>query len=256
MPYEYPMPSINLKDLSAPFPAEDVEWRLQQSGEKNGRPWAKCLAYITNRAIMQRLDDVCGPENWRNEYKEGPSGGLLCGISVYVTRENGTSEWVTKWDGAENTDIEAVKGGLSGAMKRAAVQFGIGRYLYNLEEGWAKVHDGGRFSAKAKTGGYFKWDPPQLPAWALPDANGGKPAPAARQPAPAHEAAEDAHKAVLDEIETLLKELDSVSPQNATRARTRVEAIRSEINGNVGKAEEVAVGLRSVLATIKQKRAA
>ena len=44
-----------------------------------------------------------------------------------------------KWDAAENTQVEAVKGGRSGAMKRAAVQWGIGRYLYNLEEGFAQT---------------------------------------------------------------------------------------------------------------------
>jgi hypothetical protein len=76
---------------------------------------------------------------------------------------------VTKWDGAENTDIEAVKGGLSGAMKRAAVQWGIGRYLYDLDEGWANIHDRGRHSAKDKNNKWFKWDPPELPPWALPN---------------------------------------------------------------------------------------
>src|SRR5690606_38042070 len=81
-------------------------------------------------------------------------------------------EWVTKWDGAENTEKEAVKGGLSGAMKRAAVQWGIGRYLYQLEEGWANVHEGGQYSAQTKDKKWFRWDPPALPAWALPDGVG------------------------------------------------------------------------------------
>jgi len=123
----------------------------------------KVLAYVTNRAIMDRLDEVAGPGNWKNEFREGPGGGVLCGISIRLA-----GEWITKWDGAENTDIEGVKGGLSGAMKRAAVQWGIGRYLYNLDEGWANIHDGGQFSARSKDGKWFKWDPPMLPDWALP----------------------------------------------------------------------------------------
>ena len=154
---------MDLKDFYVPFPAEDVEWRVQQAGEKNDRVWAMVLAYITNRAIMERLDEVCGQENWRNEYKEGPQGGVLCGISIKVKEE-----WVTKWDGAENTNIEQVKGGLSDAMKRAGYQWGIGRYLYKLESTFAKVHSGGKRSGKCankKTGKdiWFKWDPPQLP---------------------------------------------------------------------------------------------
>ena len=163
---------MTLKDLSKPFKEADIEWRIQSSGEKNGKPWARVLAYITNRAIMDRLDEVCGPENWKNEYKDAPGGGILCGLSI----RSGVVEWVTKWDGAEQTDIEAVKGGLSGAMKRAGVHWGIGRYLYDLEAGFANIHGKGRYSDKDKKGNYFKWDPPKLPSWALPDgASASKP---------------------------------------------------------------------------------
>ena len=153
---------MNLKRLAEPFPERDVEWRIGQVGKNGKGPWAKVLAYISNRAVQQRLDDVCGPENWQNEYKPGPSGGVVCGLSI---RCNG--EWVTKWDGAENTDIESIKGGLSDSMKRAAVQWGIGRYLYDLEEGWADINENGSHYTKD-----FRWDPPRLPSWALPGANG------------------------------------------------------------------------------------
>ena len=119
---------MNLKDLAEPFAPHDIEWRIGRAGEKNDKVWATCLAYVTNRAIMQRLDDVCGPGNWRNEIKEWTTGspGVLSGISIRVGTADG-SEWVTKWDGAEQTDIESVKGGFSNAMKRAAVLWGIGR---------------------------------------------------------------------------------------------------------------------------------
>lgn len=162
---------IDLRKLHAPFPSYDVEWRIAQSGKSSdGGYWAKVLAYITNRAIMQRLDEVVGPENWKNEYKDAPLGkGVLCGLSIRI---NG--EWVTKWDGADPTDIEAVKGGLSDAMKRAGVQWGIGRYLYNLDEGFAvtraKQESGFRF-AKSKEGTFY-WSPPTLPSWALPGGSG------------------------------------------------------------------------------------
>lgn len=157
------MADMDFRALQDYFEAEEIEWRLQQAGEKNGRVWAICVPYVTNRAIMQRLDDTVGPGNWRNEFKPGPGGGVLCGISVRVD-----GEWVTKWDGAENTDIEGVKGGLSGAMKRAAVQWGVGRYLYALEESFANVGENGKLRGKTKDGKSFRWDPPQLPAWALP----------------------------------------------------------------------------------------
>lgn len=158
---------MNLKLLQENFHPNDIEWRLQSCGKKNGKFWGMCLAYVTNRAIQNRLDEVCGAENWKNEYSKAPDGGVLCGISIKCG--DGTKEWVTKYDGAENTDIEQVKGGLSGAMKRAAVQWGIGRYLYNLPATFAVINDGGRYRGKTKENEYFKWNPPSLPSWALPN---------------------------------------------------------------------------------------
>ena len=159
---------MDLRRLADPFPAGDLEWRIQSCGKKGDRIWALVLAYVDNRAIMDRLDEVCGPENWKNEFRPGPDGGIVCGLSIRIVREGGVAEWVTKWDGAENTDVAAVKGGLSGAMKRAGAQWSIGRFLYNLGESFANVHPEGAYRGKTKDGDTFKWDPPQLPAWALP----------------------------------------------------------------------------------------
>ena len=161
----------DISKLKAPFPPSDVSWRIGQAGENNRGIWAKVLAYLTNRAIMDRLDEVVGAENWRNEFQPGPQGGVICGLSLRIN-----NEWITKWDGAENSDIEAVKGGLSDSMKRAAVQWGIGRYLYDLGESWATISENGAHYAncKIKKDGQdkwinFKWDHPKLPAWALPN---------------------------------------------------------------------------------------
>lgn len=116
---------------------------------------------------------MCGPGNWKNEYIPWEIGtpGVLCGISIYVPRNpeaGGYNEWVTKWDGAEQTDIEAMKGGLSAAMKRAAVQWGIGRYLYDLEAEFGLISENGKYRGTTKDGTHFRWDPPALPVWATP----------------------------------------------------------------------------------------
>jgi hypothetical protein len=164
---------VNLDELKKPFSADDIEWRVQRSGLKDGKPWAMVLAYVTNRAIQDRLDDVCGPENWKNEFVPAPDGGVLCGISILVG-----DKWVTKWDGAPNTNFEAVKGGLSGAMKRAAVQWGIGRYLYRLEATFANIAPDGIYRDKVDDNGkpiWFRWNPPVLPKWALPTESATKP---------------------------------------------------------------------------------
>jgi hypothetical protein len=163
---------------------------------KNNKPWMQVLAYVTNRAIMDRLDAVCGPSGWRNEYREVASGntkGWLCGISILCPRTTDYSEWITKWDGAEETDIESLKGGLSSSMKRTAVQWGIGRYLYNLEGGFANIHTDRQEGAIWQKGGKtqkgdeypsFYWTPPTLPAWALPRAKKSD-LPQSATPAPA-----------------------------------------------------------------------
>lgn len=164
---------MDLKELGKPFPASDIEWRVQRSGVKNGKPWAMVLAYVTNRAILERLDKVCGHAGWQNKFIPGPTGGVLCGISIKCG-----SEWITKWDGADNTEVEAIKGGLSSAMKRAGSQWDIGRYLYNLEATFANVVDKGsnRGVAKDPDGKRvsFQWNDPQLPKWALPEGEAPK----------------------------------------------------------------------------------
>jgi len=133
------MSSINLSQLRALFPDRDISWRPIVYTRDRRR--ALVLAYVSNRAIMDRLDAVCGPANWRNTFQRGPDGGVICGISIRVD-----GDWVTKWDGAENTSIESVKGGLSASMRRAAVQWGIGRYLYRLPRVWVPVDERGRIA--------------------------------------------------------------------------------------------------------------
>lgn len=138
------MKAADISRLAEPFAPSDVEWKPGATTRDKSKGLA--MAYLTSRAVQQRFDDVCGPADWRNEFREGPGGGVLCGISVRVDREDGTSEWVTKWDGADNSQVEAVKGGLSGATKRAAVQWGVGRYLYDLPATWVRLDDRGRFA--------------------------------------------------------------------------------------------------------------
>lgn len=159
------------EQLQKPFEARDIEWRIGRSGQKkDGGCWAMALAYLNNRAIQNRLDEVMGPSNWKNEFREfkvGDSVGVLCGLSLKMD-----GEWVTKWDGAGSTEFEPFKGGLSDSQKRAAVQFGIGRYLYNLDETFVECSEKkgqGQWNyAKTKEGVVFYWKTPELPSWALP----------------------------------------------------------------------------------------
>ena len=131
-------------ELAKPFAAEDLEWRLQKTFEAQGRMTGIAVPYVTNRAIQNRLDSVVGPENWYNDFKPWHAAGKkeaqICGISIYFEGRG----FITKWDGAEDSDVEPIKGGLSDSMKRAAVQWGIGRVLYNMDTVFVDVEQRGK----------------------------------------------------------------------------------------------------------------
>lgn len=138
--------------LSEPFAASDVEWRITKTRNQNSEGLA--VAFIDGRAVQNRLDDVVGPFFWRTRFipwhqyvpkpakyeqvdtPKAPVSSQLCGLSIYH-EERG--EWIEKIDGAENTDIETIKGGISDSFKRAAVLWGIGRYLYDIPAVWTAL---------------------------------------------------------------------------------------------------------------------
>lgn len=136
---------IDFQALAAPFPPDAVSWRVGTSNKKKrqketGDNFAKAtkgiaLAYLDARDVMGRLDDVCGPGGWQNRYSH-TAGKTVCDIGIKVD-----DEWVWKADGAGDSDIEAEKGALSDAFKRAAVRWGIGRYLYAVSSPWCDLDE-------------------------------------------------------------------------------------------------------------------
>lgn len=138
------MTETQKQQLLLPFPASDIEWRTAYNSGDKTKGFA--VPFVDSRAIQERLDKIFGPENWQNEFAvapsaEGTSSAYVCTISVYSPERN---EWIKKSDGAGATDIEPVKGGLSGALKRAASVLGIGRYLYDLEGLWVEIEQRGK----------------------------------------------------------------------------------------------------------------
>lgn len=132
--------------LALPFSPERVSWRVGSTREKDNNKYGLALAYIDARDVMQRLDEVIGPQNWQDRY-EVHGGKTICYLSLRQTIKtpNGYSdEWVTKADAAGDTAVEAEKGAVSDAFKRAAVKWGIGRYLYDLDSPWVEVEAAGK----------------------------------------------------------------------------------------------------------------
>lgn len=162
-----------MNKLRAPFAADRIEWRVGSCGEKSdGSIWARCLAYIDNRAAMERLDEVYGM-NWSHSEEFKQIGGqAVCTVTITIeSRTEGVALFpyrsVTGSCCVEaNGDIDPFKSAASGAMKRAVVNLGIGRYLYDLPEAWAVIDAKGKYDGKTKQGNRFRWNPPQLPGWA------------------------------------------------------------------------------------------
>lgn len=168
--------SIDWQALAAPFPPAAIEWRVGQRSKAGDK--ATVLAYLTSRAVMDRLDEVVGPARWRDSYTPltdtaGKVHGFMCTLELEV--EAGV--WVGRTDVSDTTDIEALKGGVSGALKRAAVKWGIGRYLYGLDSRYLPIVEG--YPPRGSHGIYCPMGagrtpghiiPPALPAWALPAA--------------------------------------------------------------------------------------
>lgn len=120
--------SDDIKLLFAEFPKEAISWRAQTLTKDGAK--AMALAYIDARDVMDRLDSVIGADAWQDRYEfSGPR--TICYLSIKID-----GEWVTKADGAGDTAVEAEKGAISDAFKRAAVKWGIGRYLYDLDAPW------------------------------------------------------------------------------------------------------------------------
>jgi hypothetical protein len=151
--------------LAAPFDETEVKFKPQ--AVKGNR--ALALAYVDVRAIMDRLDNVLGVENWQDRYQLLPDNSVMCQLRLRIG-----DRWITKSDvggPSEQPDGgDRLKAAFSDALKRAAVKFGIGRYLYRLPQQWADYDPQKRQFAS----------PPRLPDWAS--------AKAAKAPRPTREA--------------------------------------------------------------------
>jgi hypothetical protein len=162
-----------MERLGAPFPAEAIHWKPQKVSFQGNR--ALAVPYLDAREVAQRLDEVVGPLGWQVVHQT-LGDQLVTGIGI---RDPATGCWAWKWDsgfvgrregedegeagGADarrrsEDEEKSRKGTLSDGLKRAAVLWGIGRYLYRLSKVWV-AYDG-----KAKT----LMETPHLPAWALP----------------------------------------------------------------------------------------
>jgi len=106
--------------LAAPFEPEEVKLRTQAGRQ---------LHYVTARTVMNRLDDVLGPENWWDDFVP-LEHSVICRLTIRLP----DGAVLTKSDAGGYAGMadpgDDDKSGFADAFKRAAVKFGVGRYLY------------------------------------------------------------------------------------------------------------------------------
>ena len=153
--------------LAEPFAPSEVKFKpAVVSGNR-----AMALAYVDARVIQDRLDDVLGVEGWSDDYECLADGSVVCRLRLRLG-----DDWVTKVDvggPSEQPDGgDRLKAAFSDALKRAAVKFGVGRYLYRLPSQWVDYDPHKRQFVR----------PPALPAFALPKKKADKKEAEKKQP--------------------------------------------------------------------------
>ncbi len=147
------------EQLAEPFDADEVKFK---PGVISGNR-ALALPYVDARVIQDRLDEVLGVAGWQDEYECLPDGSVVCRLRLRLGEE-----WITKMDvggqSEQPDEGDRRKAAFSDALKRAAVKFGVGRYLYRLEPQWVDYDSQKKKIVK----------PPKLLAPALPRRTAGK----------------------------------------------------------------------------------
>lgn len=221
--------------LAAPFEPREVKFKPQMV--KNNRCLA--MAYIDARLIQDRLDDVLGVENWEDGYKILTDGSVMCRLRLKIG-----DRWITKTDvgsPSEQPDQgDRLKAAFSDALKRAAVKFGIGRYLYRLPAAWVDYDPVKKQIVS----------PPQLPAFAVPKAKAAPAKPhAAQTPSGFVEAApkKDAPKA---EVRAEPPKVEHPKPANLPSSGQELHRRLREYDAKLAKEKVCAVG--ALLAHVTQ----
>ena len=130
--------------LAAALPEGTIAWRQEgKSVPRDGRYFARFVAYIEANTVRERLDSVV-PGGWDLTLELLPalaladdeSGGQACSFKARLQVLG-----VVREDVGNGRDY---KSAATDAFKRAAVRFGIAHELYAYEQNWVQVDGEGR----------------------------------------------------------------------------------------------------------------
>jgi len=155
--------------LAAPLPSGVISWR--QDGKptaRDGKYFARFVAYIEANTVRERLDTVC-PGEWDLTLELLPQPAIAGGEEDPQMSFKGRLQilGVIREDVGTGKDYKQAS---TDAFKRAAVRFGIGHELYAYEQNWVEVDGDSKYAKPVED--------PQA-AYARRYGNGAKPVTAA-----------------------------------------------------------------------------
>jgi hypothetical protein len=152
-------------ELEVPFDSAQIEWRVMNT-TKNGQPLrGQVVPYADQRAYTDRLNALFTPAGWTRKYTIQASSNfersqdkkivakvlVSCELTIFgLGSHSATGEEFAD-------DPNALTAAEAQAFKRAAVCFGLGRYLYYFTGTWVDLDDHKRPK-----------NVPQLAGWATP----------------------------------------------------------------------------------------
>ena len=88
---------MNLADLKKPFPPERISWRVGSTTKDKSKGMA--LAYIDARDVQDRLDEVCGVENWQCRYVPMHDKKTVCevGLRLHIVTGSNLGDYEKEW---------------------------------------------------------------------------------------------------------------------------------------------------------------
>lgn len=123
--------------LAEPFPPEAVKERQGPKQHQGAceKQYGQCksqhkmLSYVDARDVEARLDDAVTPAGWDFTADLVGTGPVVRGTLVLFVGDRAVTRQDYGYPNGDD-DAEPIKSAVSDAIKRCAVQFGVGRHLY------------------------------------------------------------------------------------------------------------------------------
>ncbi len=118
-----------LERSTPPTEVSYLPFRIKPKGQSTTEGVATAIPYVDSAYVENTLDEAAGAFGWATDLKQ--IAGVMCmGVGI---KDPETHEWVWRWDvGLEKKqDEHGSKSEVTGALKRAARQWGIARDLKN-----------------------------------------------------------------------------------------------------------------------------